>query len=157
MKKEVIWTVRAVGIIVVAAIAGSGCMSDYDACASIRGEFMAVHDQVSGSCTLIQPTWYHFESGSTKATVYETDVGGTIITEINRQGCMMALTKTRLDYYNNRRWQMIGDMHVDTVKQISGAMTRYEWTEDGEITCQGSYSTVMTKVRSVAATPKQSQ
>ncbi len=130
-------------------------MSEDDACGSVKGEFLAVHTQIGGSCSFIQPTRYNFENQSTKATVYETDMGGTIVTDVNRKGCVLAVTKTRLDNSNNHRWQMIGDMDVDNAKKITGVMTRYEWAGDGQIACQGSYETTMTRVESRAAAETQ--
>jgi len=137
--------VLVVGAAVVAAIASSGCIYEGD-CGAVDGEFLAVYEHVGGSCSIVQPARYHFDSHSTKSTIYETDVGGAVITDVNRKGCMLAVTKTRLDIENNSRWQMIGDLDVDTSTRLTGVMTRYEWTGDGLMTCQGSYSTTMTKV-----------
>jgi hypothetical protein len=143
MNKMVVWVC---GAILGTSIASSGCLGEDEACSKVTGEFMAVHTAVEGTCQLLQPTRYSFENPKTIATVYETDMGGTLVTDVNRMGCTMAVTKTRLDNENQTRWQMIGNLDVDNSKKITGVMTRYEWSADGQIVCQGLYDTTMNKI-----------
>jgi hypothetical protein len=142
MKKAVVLMVAA---LLGAATASSGCLSEDDACPPVAGDFLAVYIQLDGSCSMLQPTRFEFEN-KTMDTDELSDPGGIIRTKVNRMGCTLAVTKTRTDDANITRWQMIGDLDIANSKKISGIMTRYEWTPEGEIACQGLYETTMNKI-----------
>ena len=116
-----------------------------DACPSVEGEFLAVHEQLDGSCSVVQPTSYGFENEAL-STVEETGMAGILRTKVNRMGCTLEVTRTRLDNANNEQWQMTGTLDIDDSDTLTGTMTRYEWGAGGQIACQGLYSTTMTKV-----------
>jgi hypothetical protein len=130
------------GAALVASVVNGGCQSEDEACPGVTGQFEALHYRVDGSCSTVPAIRYELEN-KTLSTDEVTDAGGMLRTKVNRMGCTLEITRTRLDNAGNEQWQMTGTLDIVDSEKLTGTMTRYEWGADGQIVCQGTYNVIM--------------
>ena len=142
MNKMLVWVG---GAVLVASVVNGGCQSEEDACPVVAGQFEALHTLVDGSCSNAPTIRYELEN-KTLSQDEVTDPGGALHTKVNRMGCSLEITRTRLDNSNNEQWQMSGTLDIVNEDKLTGTMTRTEWGAGGVIVCQGTFSVIMVRL-----------